>query len=51
MLDLMTAAPEKPQALVDVAGENVRQYGGQIARQPGEGRQIARNALNQRDVC
>lgn len=50
MLDLMNAAPDKPQALVDVAGENTRQYGGRIARQPGEGRAVARQALNDRDV-
>lgn len=50
MLDLMIAAPEKPQALVDVAGENVRAFGGKLARQPGEARQIARDFLNQRDV-
>lgn len=50
MLDMFNAAQEKPQALVDVAGENVRAYGGQIARQPGEARQFARDVLNQRDV-
>lgn len=50
MLDLLNAAPDKPQTLADVAGENVRQYAGSIARQPGEGRQFARNTLNQRDV-
>jgi hypothetical protein len=50
MLDLLNAAPDKPQALVDVAGENVRQYAGNIARQPGEGRQFARSQLEGRDV-
>jgi hypothetical protein len=50
MLDLLNAAPQKPQALVDVAGENVRAYGGRLARQPGEARQIARDVLNTRDV-
>jgi hypothetical protein len=50
MLDLLVAAPQKPQALVDVAGENVRAYGGRLARQPGEARQVARNVLNARDV-
>jgi hypothetical protein len=50
MLDLFNAAQDKPQALVDVAGENVKAYGGQIARQPGPARQFARDALNQRDV-
>jgi hypothetical protein len=50
MLDLLNTAPRKPQALVDVAGENVRAYGGRLARQPGEARQIARDALNTRDV-
>ena len=50
MLDLLNAAPEKPQALVDVAGENVRAYGGRLARQPGEARQFSRDVLNQRDV-
>ena len=51
MLDLFNAAQDKPQSLVDVAGENVRAYGGQLARQPGEARQFARDALNQRDVA
>jgi hypothetical protein len=50
MLDLLVAAPQKPQALVDVAGENVRAYGGRLARQPGEARQVAREALKTRDV-
>jgi hypothetical protein len=51
MLDLFNAAQDKPQSLVDVAGENVRAYGGQLARQPGEARQFARDTLNQRDVA
>ena len=50
MLDLINAAPDKPQALADVAGENTQQYAGRIARQPGEGRAVARQALNTRDV-
>ena len=50
MLDLMVAAPEKPQTIADVAGENVKQYVGNLTRQPGEARQFARDVLNQRDV-
>jgi hypothetical protein len=50
MIDLLNAAPDKPQALADVAGENVRQYVGHIARQPGEGRQFVRSQLENRDV-
>jgi hypothetical protein len=50
MLDLFNAAPDKPLALADVAGENTRQYAGTIARQPGEGRQFARSQLEDRDV-
>lgn len=50
MMDMFNAAPDKPQALIDVAGENVRAYGGQIAGQPGEARQFSRDTLNQRDV-
>ena len=50
MIDLLNAAPNKPQALADVAGENVRQYAGHIARQPGEGRQFIRSELENRDV-
>jgi hypothetical protein len=50
MIDLLNVAPDKPQALADVAGENVRQYVGHIARQPGEGRQFVRSQLENRDV-
>jgi hypothetical protein len=50
MIDLLNAAPNKPQTLADVAGENVRQYAGHIARQPGEGRQFIRSELENRDV-
>jgi hypothetical protein len=50
MLDLMVAAPEKPQTIADVAGENVKQYAGNLTRQPGEARLFARDALNQRDI-
>lgn len=50
MLDLMIAAPDKPQSLADISGENVRGLAGRISRAPGEGRQIATQFLNQRDV-
>lgn len=49
MLDLLTAAQDKPQALVDVAGENVKALGGRLARAPGESRQIATDFLTSRD--
>jgi hypothetical protein len=50
MIDLFNAAPDKPQALADVAGENVRQYLGSVTRRPGEGRQFVRSELENRDV-
>jgi hypothetical protein len=50
MIDLLNEAPDKPQALADVAGENVRQYLGNIKRQPGEGRQFVTSELERRDA-
>ncbi len=50
MIDLLNEAPDKPQALADVAGENVRQYLGHIKRQPGEGRQFVTSELERRDA-
>ena len=47
-LDLVEAA-NKPVALVDVGGENLRGLGGNVARQPGESRAVASAFLNQRD--
>lgn len=51
MIDTFNAAQDKPQSIADVAGENVRSFAGNLARQPGEARQVAREALNQRDVA
>ena len=50
MLDLLAAAPGKPQTIADVAGENTRARLGSILRQPGEARQIGTQFLNERDV-
>src|ERR1700687_5541045 len=52
MLDLLTAAgaEHKPQMIADVAGENVKGLVGNIARTPGEGKQIIAKALNDRDI-
>ena len=50
MLDALNAAQSKPLSLADVSGENVRQYAGNIARQPGEGRAFAREQLANRDL-
>ena len=51
MLDMLTAAgaEHKPQMLADVAGENVKGLTGRIAREPGEGKQVIGQALNERD--
>lgn len=43
-------APDKPLTLADLAGENVRGLAGNVARAPGEGRQIIKSALEQRDL-
>lgn len=50
MLDLLAAAPGKPQTVADVAGENTRQRLGSIMRQPGEARQFGTQFLNERDA-
>ena len=50
MLDLLNAAPNKPQALADVGGANTKALGGRLARAPGESRQIIEGMLNERDV-
>jgi hypothetical protein len=42
-------AAGKPMTLADVGGENVRALGGNVARQPGESRNVATQFLNQRD--
>jgi hypothetical protein len=39
----------KPMTLADVGGENVRALAGNVARQPGEGRNVAQQFLTQRD--
>lgn len=39
----------KPMTLTDVAGENTKGLAGNVARQPGESRAIARNFLKKRD--
>jgi hypothetical protein len=43
------AAKGKPMTLADVGGENVKGLAGNVARQPGESRNIASQFLNQRD--
>lgn len=39
----------KPMTLADVGGENVKGLAGYVARQPGEGRDVARAFLTKRD--
>lgn len=39
----------KPLTLADVGGENTRALAGNVTRQPGEGRNVATQFLNQRD--
>jgi hypothetical protein len=39
----------KPMALADVGGENTAALAGNVARQPGEGRNVAKNFLTERD--
>lgn len=46
----LTATPRKPLGLVDVGGENVRGLSGQLARSPGEGRQVASEFFTTRDA-
>src|SRR5258708_3778525 len=50
-LDLINEANRngKPMTLADVGGENVRALAGNVARQPGESRNVAQQFLNQRD--
>jgi hypothetical protein len=50
-LDLINEsnAAGKPMTLADVGGENMRALGGNVARQPGESRNVATQFLNQRD--
>lgn len=50
-LDLINEADKtgKPMTLADVGGENVRALAGNVARQPGEGRNVATQFLNTRD--
>ena len=44
------ARPEaKPFSLLDFGGENVKGLGGRVARQPGEGRNIAQQFIGKRD--
>ncbi len=50
MIDLLNAAPHKPLALVDVAGENTKALAGRLARQPGEARQLVIKSLDERDL-
>jgi hypothetical protein len=50
MLDILNAAPAKPQTIADVAGENVRAGAGSLARQPGPARQQIAGFLNERDA-
>ncbi len=50
MLDLMAAAPEKPQTVMDVGGNNLRSLGGRMARAPGEASSVMRNFLTGRDL-
>jgi hypothetical protein len=47
-LDLINAT-NKPMALADVAGSNVRALGGSVARAPGESQQVAKKFLIDRD--
>jgi hypothetical protein len=50
MLDLLNTAPGKPLTLADVGGENLRGLAGQIARRPGEAKQLITKFLNERDL-
>lgn len=47
--DALSAAGA-PSTILDVAGENVRGLGGQVARMPGPGRQQMMSTLNERDA-
>lgn len=48
-LDLINAT-NKPMALADKAGSNVRALGGSVARTPGESQQVAKQFLNERNT-
>lgn len=50
-IDLINAAAArgKPVTLADVGGENIQGLAGNVARQPGEGRNITTQFLNARD--
>lgn len=50
-LDLVNAANRKgiPLTIADVTGENTLQLGGNVARQPGQARNLARQFLEARD--
>jgi hypothetical protein len=50
MMDILSAAPTKPLSLTDVGGENLQALAGNVARQPGPGRQIMRSLFTDRDV-
>lgn len=43
-------ASQKPLTLADLGGENIKQLGGYVARQPGESRNFARSVLMGRDA-
>ena len=47
-IDLVNTA-KKPMTLTDVGGENVRSLAGNVARQPGSAREVARQFLTKRD--
>lgn len=49
MLDLMNAGGGKPLMLADVGGKNVLGEGGRVFRAPGQGKDVAFNALQDRD--
>lgn len=51
-IDLINEASSagKPMALADVGGENVQALAGNVARQPGESRNVARGFLEGRDA-
>ena len=51
IIDLANAAGDKPLTLADLAGENTQALAGQVARAPGESRQIMTKVLNDRDVA
>lgn len=48
VLDLINES-NKPVTMADTGGANVRALAGNVARQPGEGRQIAEQTLDKRD--